>query len=135
MQRISGSADRGVWMNEQRILIDNAPFTKRAVNALHRLSVNYLDEVCQFTALELLGRSQFGKHTLREARKVLAMYGLSLRGDIICDSEGDKKLIQEIPNTLRNIEWDIKKICERLKYVADQLDQLHANMQPINRNV
>lgn len=118
---------------EKRILIDDAPFTIRAINAIRRLSINYLDEICHFTGLELLAHSQFGKHTLREVRKVLAMYGLALRGDIICDSESDKKLIQEIPNTLRTIEWDIKKICERLNHICDELDQLHTNMQPLER--
>lgn len=84
-------------VNMQRILLEEAPFSVRASSVLKLVKlengtpIEFLDQLNKITALDLMENRNFGLKTLREVRRVLAMYGLSLRGDMVLDSEAEKK--------------------------------------------
>lgn len=120
-------------IDKKRIRIDECNISMRTLNALEGLRFEYLDEIAEKTAEELVQFRNFGNHSLRLTRKLLAFYGMSLKGDFLANSEEEKRLIQDMPKTILELKWSLMEIEKRVKCITDQLDQLHANMQPLDR--
>ena len=94
------------------------------------LCKDYLDEWSNVTAQEVLEYRNVGKKTLRELRKFLAMYGITLKGDIVFDNEAEKKLIMDMPTHIKEMESLLREVDRRLRWVTLKLDELHCNMLP-----
>lgn len=125
-------------MNDKRIKIYEAPFTVRTSNVINKIYSNitnerieFLDQLQEFTAEEIVSKRNIARISLREIRKVLASYGMALKGDILCDSEAEKKLIQDMPNQLKEMENILRDLQRRITHLSDHLDQLYCNMQPL----
>jgi hypothetical protein len=122
-------------VSETRVIIYDAPFSPRTLGCLNRSGcwdkIEYLDELVLYSAEDLLQRPSVGRFTIREVRKVLATYGLALRGDMLLDSEAEKKLIQAMPETIREIINSLRDLERKIKHMTNALDQLHCNMQPL----
>lgn len=63
------------------ISINDIELTIRAKNCLKLTSVETLDDLTQKTAEELLQIKNFGRKSLNELRRVMAQYGLALKGE------------------------------------------------------
>ena len=70
-----------------------------------------------------------GNHTIREIRILLANYGMNLKGDILCNSEDEKKLILDMPKTISEIMHVLRDVERRISFLSDKLDRIKANMQ------
>lgn len=123
-------------MNRKKL--DDCPFSTRLLNFFRGLLLNgedviYIDQLIQFTASELLEKRYIGIKGIREIRKVLASEGYSLKGDILFDSEAEKKLIQDMPKMINEISGSLRELERKISWIRDALDQLHCNMQPIEK--
>lgn len=119
----------------KRIRIDEANMSVRSMNVLYRYGYNftYLDELKEITSEDLMSHRNVGRATLREIRKVLSIYGMALKNDILCDTDAEKRLIQDLPRQIKEIEYILRDIERRVRWISDLLDQLHCNMQPLEK--
>jgi Bacterial RNA polymerase, alpha chain C terminal domain len=113
--------------------IESLPFTVRTTNALYYQDIKCISHLTSKTAEELLQGRNFGLYSLREVRKVLASCGFSLKGDILFDTEAEKRLVQDLPKTIKDIELVLRDLERKIRNIALQLDQLHCNMQPLDK--
>jgi hypothetical protein len=118
-------------MEEQtKTPMESVNFTARTYQALSFLPIPFLEDLQNYTAVEILRYQGVGKTTIREIRKVMAYYGLKLKGDYVCDTESEKRLIQDMPNQIKVIMADLHKLERHVGFLCKKLDELHFNMLP-----
>ena len=117
--------------NENKTPLKSVNFSVRTHKILSSFQFPYLEDFQNYTAYEILKRGGVGYRTLREIRKVMAFYGLKLKGDYVCDTESEKKLIQDMPLQIKEILKDLRKLEIHVGFLCRKLDELHFNMQPI----
>lgn len=110
--------------------LESVNFSIKTTSLLSYFPVPFLEDFQDYTAFEILSTRGIGKSTLREIRKVMAFYGIKLKGDYVCDTESEKKLIQDMPNQIKDIKEDLKKIETKVCFLCKKLDELYFNMQP-----
>lgn len=119
-------------MNDTRILIEEC-LPVRACNVLNFLNIKYLDELQNKTASELMQCPSFGTKSLRDVRKTLAKYGYALKGDLLCESEEEKRMIQNLPHTIKRIQNSLSNLADEINKISFQLDALHCNIKPFEK--
>lgn len=120
-------------MEKTKIHIDDCSLTVRLENLLRHLGIYYLNDLEEITAHELLKYRSVGRRTLLDIRKMLASYGLRLKGDYLADSEAEKKLIQDLPKTIDEMVHSLNDLSRKVNFLCKKLDELHCNMQPLNK--
>lgn len=115
-----------------RINISDMALDIRARNFLERNDLIYVDELEKITAAQLASFRGCGKLTLRNIRKAMAFYGKCLSGDYIATTEAEHRVIQNIPNLIQKIQWEVSRLRVQIDHLYDTLDQLHLNMVPRN---
>lgn len=120
-------------LEKKQVPIDECDFSHRTYNVADKFNIKFLHEFCELTPSEILDVHGAGKFTLREIRKILARYGWCLKGDFLAQSEEERKLIQNVPVFLREIQNQLRDIDRHLRFLDSKLELMHVNMQPLGR--
>lgn len=113
-----------------RIAIDTLEISYRVSNTLAIYNILFIDELEKITAQELAEFRNIGLHTIREIRKALARYGTCLKGDYIANSDNEKRLIEDIPRIIKQIQNEVGELNKRISSLYLTLDKLHLDMSP-----
>lgn len=113
--------------------ISHLNLSVRTYRVLKSLNVEYLDQLTEKTASELMDFRNFGAYSLREVRKVLANRGLCLKHDYIASTENEKLLIQDMPRLISDLVTQTHRLIKEINFIKYKLDQLHFDMQPIEK--
>jgi hypothetical protein len=122
MMEVNMSKPKLITIKEAKHLI-----TTRAYKALRLLGVETLNDITLFSKQELLRVPNFGAFSLRRVRDVLAVYGLSLRGEAPCEPYATR-FAREAEET------ETKKKAEEIS-VNQRIDQFHSQMATLGFKV
>jgi hypothetical protein len=117
-------------IEDKRISIDVLELSIRCLNQLSAQAINYIDQLENITAEEMISWRNIGRSTIREIRKELARYGTSLKNDYVASSKEDKQVIENIPKLILEIRWEVGRLERMVRRLYETLDKLHLDMTP-----
>jgi len=117
-------------IEDKRISIDVLELSIRCLNQLSAHAINYIDQLENITAEEMISWRNIGRSTIREIRKELARYGTSLKNDYVASSKEDKQVIENIPKLILEIRWEVGRLERMVRRLYETLDKLHLDMTP-----
>jgi len=123
----NGKDEKGKNMSEEsRIKLEDCVFSLRTSRMLNLLKIEYLDELKNISAKELLGFRNIGKKSVDEIRNFLARYGngMILKDDVVLSYQEQKNFVLEIKATFVNICNKIKEIQNELIFLEIKIDNI-----------
>ena len=110
--------------DNKHLPLENYQFSTRTFNFFLLSDIKYIDQLIEYTSLDILSKRNVGRFVLNDIRKILAGVGFSLKDDILCKDDAHKKLIENIPEFLGKIKNQICSIELDLRSLKIDIDNI-----------
>lgn len=116
----------------EKIPIEMTELSIRAISALKRNNVIYLNDLVQLTSRQMLEWEHFGIKTLNEIREFLCKQHLSLKDETV-NPDIKFMILNDLPHILKEVRLRVNEAMRELKYFSFKIDQVAKECEKITK--